>query len=48
MAVSEGICFGALYYRDIEREKMVALRENRGNFDAFMKLSEMHILACGL
>ena len=34
-----GSRFGALYYRNIERDKVKAHSENRGNFDAKMLLS---------
>ena len=34
-----GSRFGALYYRNIERDKVKALSENRGNFDANLLLS---------
>ena len=32
---------GSLFYKQLEIEKIVALKENRGNFDANMVLSEL-------
>ena len=34
-----GVMHGALYHRSIERDKAQALKENAGNFDAYMTLS---------
>ena len=38
------IQYGKLHYRDIENEKIIALKENRGNFDASMKLTKAAIV----
>ena len=35
-----GSMYGPLYYRNIEMDKDRALKRNRGNYDAFMILSE--------
>ena len=35
-----GVMFGALYHRAIEKDKTHALKENAGNFDAYMTLSD--------
>ena len=34
-----GVCYGPLYYRSLERDKLNALRANRGNFDKNVALS---------
>ena len=34
-----GVQYGALHYRYLERDKIIALKENRGNFDATMTVS---------
>ena len=34
-----GVMYGPLYYRQLEKEKILALKFNKGNFDASMKLS---------
>ncbi|CAB4017117.1 Transposon Tf2-6 poly [Paramuricea clavata] len=35
-----GVMYGALYHRNIELDKTRALRQNAGNFDAYMTLSD--------
>ena len=40
MACFPGVEFGQLHYRHIESNKIQALKENSGNFDAQMKLSD--------
>ena len=34
-----GVMYGPLYYRQLEKEKILALKFNKGDFDASMKLS---------
>lgn len=41
VANSQGCRWGKLYYRDLEREKIFALKRNKGNYDAFMSLSKL-------
>ena len=36
----KGAMWGRMFYRDIDRDKALALKTNRGNFDKTMKLSE--------
>ena len=36
--------FGALYYRRLELNKITALRQNQGDYDAVMNLSEHSIV----
>ena len=36
-----GVMYGPLYYRQLEIEKVVALKQNQGNFEASMILSDM-------
>ena len=38
-----GIKYGKLHYRSLERCKILALKENYGNFDAKMTLNEQAI-----
>ena len=38
-----GVMYGPLYYRQLEIEKVVALKQNQGNFEASMILSDMAI-----
>ena len=40
VAYSEGVEYGPLNYRCLEREKIAALRANRGNYDLTMSLSQ--------
>ncbi|XP_028415419.1 uncharacterized protein LOC114538441 [Dendronephthya gigantea] len=35
-----GVMYGALYHRNIELDKTQALKQNAGNFDAYMTLSD--------
>ena len=32
--------YGPLYYRELEKEKKVALKQNQGNFEAYMKITK--------
>ena len=34
-----GVMFGSLYYRHLERDKVLALKQAKGNFDTCMSLS---------
>ena len=36
-----GVMYGPLYYRQLETEKVAALKQNQGNFEASMILSHM-------
>ena len=36
-----GVMYGPLYYRQLEIEKVAALKQNQGNFEASMILSDM-------
>ena len=36
-----GVMYGLLYYRQLEIEKVAALKQNQGNFEAIMILSDM-------
>jgi len=36
-----GVMYGPLYYRLLEKEKVAALKQSRGNFEATMNLSDM-------
>lgn len=36
-----GVMYGPLYYRQLEIEKVAALKQSRGNFEATMNLSDM-------
>ena len=40
IANCQGCKWGKLYYRDLERDKIQALKSNSGNFDKNMKISE--------
>jgi len=35
-----GVMWGPLHYRQLESDKILALRNNKGDFDAFMQISE--------
>ncbi len=35
-----GVMYGALYYREIEKDKTQALKQNAGNFESYMTLSD--------
>ena len=41
IASSPGVTYGPLYYRQLEIEKVAALKQNQGNFEASMILSDM-------
>jgi hypothetical protein len=41
---SPGCKWGKLFYRDLERDKISALKFSHGNFDASMKLSQRAVL----
>ena len=38
-----GVLHGPIYYRNLEKDKSTALANNKGNFDAHMKLSTQAI-----
>ena len=40
VAYTPGVEYGLLHYRNLERNKIKALRDNAGNFDAFMSLDK--------
>ena len=39
-----GVKFGALYYRYLEMDKIKALKQSKGNFDALMSVSKKELL----
>ena len=40
VAYNEGADMGPLHYRNLERDKIVALKQNKGNYDASMHISK--------
>ena len=39
-----GVKFAALYYRYVEMDKIKALKQSKGNFDALMSVSKKELL----
>ena len=40
VSIFPGVKYGPLYFRQLEREKTLALRYNKGDYDAFMVVSD--------